>query len=64
MMKNIRKRRCAIISIAHRLSAIRTFDQIIVLSDGVILEQGNHEELMLLKGKYYNLVQEENAYSS
>lgn len=64
VMQNIRKRRCAIISIAHRLSAILTFDQIIVLSDGVILEQGNHEELMLLKGEYYNLVQEENAYSS
>ncbi len=41
--------------IAHRLSTIRDADRIIVLADGSIAECGNHEELLELKGEYYNL---------
>ena len=41
--------------IAHRLSTIRNADQILYIDDGRILEQGRHEELMRLKGKYYQL---------
>ncbi|RNA69656.1 ABC transporter ATP-binding protein [Alteribacter keqinensis] len=44
------------IMIAHRLSTIREADNIIVLEQGNILEQGNHEELMNKKGEYYDLV--------
>ncbi|MFS0672287.1 ABC transporter ATP-binding protein [Ornithinibacillus sp. 179-J 7C1 HS] len=47
--------RTAII-IAHRLSTIREADNIFVLENGKILENGNHEELMNLKGEYYHLV--------
>ena len=39
--------------IAHRLSTIKNADKIIMLSDGKIIEQGTHEELMGLKAKYY-----------
>ncbi|PYZ99160.1 multidrug ABC transporter ATP-binding protein [Alteribacter lacisalsi] len=44
------------IMIAHRLSTIREADNIIVLEQGNILEQGNHDELMDKKGEYYHLV--------
>lgn len=42
--------------VAHRLSTVRNADNIIVLENGEIVEQGNHEELTLKKGKYYELV--------
>ncbi|MED3645505.1 ABC transporter ATP-binding protein [Halalkalibacterium halodurans] len=44
------------IMIAHRLSTIRDADQIIVLEQGDIIEQGTHSELMDARGTYYGLV--------
>ncbi len=41
--------------IAHRLSTIKNADVILVLKDGDVIEQGNHEELMAQKGFYYDL---------
>lgn len=43
------------IMIAHRLSTVRDADMILVVSDGKIVEQGNHASLMKQKGHYYNL---------
>ena len=41
---------------AHRLSTVRNADNIIVLENGEVVEQGNHEHLTQQKGKYYELV--------
>lgn len=41
--------------IAHRLSTIRKADQILVIENGRIAEQGTHESLIAAKGRYYNL---------
>ena len=50
-MKNIG----TMLIVAHRLSTIQHADNIIVLSKGKILEQGNHRQLLEKKGRYYQL---------
>ncbi|MFV8334710.1 peptidase domain-containing ABC transporter [Flavobacterium sp. RSP29] len=45
-----------VIVIAHRLSTVMNADQIVVLEKGKIIEIGNHQELVKLKGSYYELV--------
>ena len=50
-MKNIG----TMLIVAHRLSTIQHSDNIILLSKGKIIEQGNHQELLKLKGRYHQL---------
>jgi ATP-binding cassette subfamily B multidrug efflux pump len=53
-MLNLMKGRTSFI-IAHRLSTIRDANTIIVIDNGEIVERGNHDSLLKLKGVYYNL---------
>ena len=48
------------LSIAHRISTLRNADNLIVIEDGRVIEQGTHKELILKKGTYYKLVQIQN----
>ena len=43
------------IIVAHRLSTIRGADRIVLVDNGAIKEMGTHDELMELKGKYYEM---------
>ena len=48
--------------VAHRLSTSQNADRILVMKDGTIIEQGNHEELLEQKGFYYNLYNSQFAH--
>lgn len=47
--------------ITHRLSTVRNADTIVVMDQGSIVEQGTHQELMALKGRYYCLYQQQES---
>jgi subfamily B ATP-binding cassette protein MsbA len=53
-LSNLMKGRTTFV-IAHRLSTIRQADQILVIEQGHIAERGRHEELILTKGRYFEL---------
>jgi ATP-binding cassette, subfamily B, multidrug efflux pump len=51
-LADVRKGRTTIL-VAHRISTVKDCDQIIVLADGAIAEQGTHQELLAARGRYY-----------
>ena len=48
-----------LIVVAHRLSTAKRADRIIIIEDGRVMEQGSHDELIMLEGRYYNLWKEQ-----
>ena len=51
------QRNCTSITIAHRLTTVKNADRIYLIDRGRIIESGNHQELIQLKGHYYKLIQ-------
>lgn len=58
IVRNLRRRGCACLVIAHRLSTVRQADEILVLDAGRVVERGRHEELVGRRGAYAQLVDE------
>ena len=50
---------CTVFFITHRLSTIRQADRIVMMHQGAVVEQGTHDELMALRGRYYALYRQQ-----
>lgn len=58
IMRNIMRRNCTCVVVAHRLSSIRDCDLILVMENGVVVQSGTHEELLKEQGNYRRLLME------
>jgi ATP-binding cassette subfamily B protein len=55
VIDNFKTQGKTVIVIAHRLSTIANADAILVMENGIIVESGNHQNLLSQKGKYFDL---------
>ena len=56
ILDNLKRRGCTCVVVAHRVSAIRDCDEVVMLDGGRIVEPGNHHDLLRRNGKYAALI--------
>lgn len=61
ILKALKRRRgdATTFIIAHRISAVKDADEILILDDGRIVERGTHDELLQMRGRYYDIYREQ-----
>jgi len=61
--ENLRKelQDCTVLYITHRLSTVKRADQIVMMHQGAVVEQGSHQDLMAAKGRYYALYRQQES---
>lgn len=64
VLVNLKRRGCSCVLVAHRLSAVRDCDQIVVLRQGKVVQHGVHEELSRQDGEYARLMSLEDQWST
>lgn len=64
VMDNLRRRGCALLVIAHRLSTVRDADLILVMESGLVVESGRHCDLVIAGGEYQKLIESEKHTAS
>ena len=52
---------CTVLYITHRLTTVKRADQIVMMHQGAVVEQGSHEELMAARGRYYALYRQQES---
>ena len=57
----LRLQDCTVLYITHRLSTVKRADQIVMMHQGAVVEQGSHEQLMDAKGRYYALYRQQES---
>lgn len=61
VLESVYKEKCTVIMVAHRLSTVRGCDRIILLKDGRIAEEGTFDELIKLRGGFYELMRRQSG---
>ena len=57
----LRLQDCTVLYITHRLSTVKRADQIVMMHQGAVVEQGTHQQLMDAKGRYYALYRQQES---
>ncbi|MBR2705655.1 MAG: ATP-binding cassette domain-containing protein [Mogibacterium sp.] len=61
VLDSVYKENCTVVMVAHRLSTVRDCDRIVLIKEGRIAEQGTYDDLMKLRGEFYELMRRQSG---